>query len=233
MCTVTFIPLKGGEYIFTHNRDEKLSRKSSLPPKERTFGKQKLIYPVDADKNGTWFCCDKENRVICILNGAYKKHVSQPPYKKSRGIVVLEAFLHNSFHSWIETVDLRGIEPFTMVLFEKDTLIEFRWDENQKHTSLLPTTQPHIWSSATLYTKEAIHLREKWLAEWLKQHPSSPESLFQFHNYGGESTKETKLKMEIMGSHQTVSITQLHLNKLDRKMKHVNFVSQEKSNLHF
>ena len=110
MCTVTFIPVKEDEYIFTHNRDEKLTRKSSLPPKERCFGDKKLIYPVDSDKNGTWFCCDKSNKVACILNGAFEKHKSNPPYKKSRGVIVLESFLNNSFENWIEDVNLKKAE---------------------------------------------------------------------------------------------------------------------------
>ena len=131
MCTVTFIPVKQDEYIFTHNRDEKLTRKPSLLPKERLFGKKKLIYPVDLDKKGTWFCCDKSNKVACILNGAFEKHKSNPPYKKSRGLIVLESFLNNSFESWIENVNLKNIEPFTLILFEKDRLTELRWDEKK------------------------------------------------------------------------------------------------------
>ena len=233
MCTVTFIPVNEGECIFTHNTDEKLSRKSSLPPKERLFGKKKLIYPVDSDKNGTWFCCDKSNKVACILNEAFEKHKSNPPYEKSRGVIVLESFLNNSFENWIEDVNIKNIEPFTLILFEKGRLTELRWDEKQKHIKNLSTTQPHIWSSATLYSKDAISLRNNWLSKWLESSPATPESLFEFHNYGGENSKETKLRMEILGSHQTVSITQLHIGKLERKMNHVNFVSKQKSNLSF
>lgn len=230
MCTVTFIPVSKSEFIITHNRDEKLTRKNSLIPKKNSFRGVDLIYPIDGDKNGTWFCTDKSKRVACILNGAFEKHTSKPPYKKSRGIIVLEAFLEASFSKWTTAVNLEDIEPFTLILFEKNKLMEFRWDGKNKHLKNLSTDQPHIWSSATLYSKQAISKRENWLNEWLTSYPSTPKSLLDFHNYGGENESNTNLKMEILGSHKTVSITQIHLNELQSWMNHVNFVSQEKAN---
>ena len=112
MCTVTFIPSNNG-VIITHNRDEKLTRlPSDLPKKTEYFGK-KLWYPKDTDKNGTWFCTDEKGRVACILNGAFEKHTSTPPYRLSRGIVVLDAFKESTFSEWLNNYDLNNIEPFT------------------------------------------------------------------------------------------------------------------------
>lgn len=233
MCTVTFIPVNNQEFILTHNRDEKLTRSNSKLPKRRSFQGKELIYPVDGDKNGTWFCSDATGKIACILNGAFEKHISKPPYAKSRGIIVLESFLAPGFDQWTDSVKLQGIEPFTLILFEKGVLTEFRWDGKEKHKKNLSTTDPHIWSSATLYSKEAVTKRENWLTDWLNTEPTTPESIFRFHNYGGNDAKETNLKMEILGSHKTVSITQVHITKLHRSMNHINFVSQETTNFQY
>lgn len=233
MCTVTYIPTKNNSFIITHNRDEKLTRKNSLPPSKRQFSGKTLIYPLDTDKNGTWFCADEEGRLACILNGAFKKHISKPPYKKSRGLIVLESFIAPNFKDWINNVELKEIEPFTLILFENDILMELRWDGKEKHVKNLSTAKTHIWSSATLYSQVAILKRENWLKNWLNAQPATPESLLNFHNYGGEDRKETNLKMEIQGSHKTVSITQVYSNKLERSMNHINFASQETTNLRY
>ena len=230
MCTATFVPSSKHGFIFTHNRDEKLSRKTSTLPQKRTFMGKSLFYPVDTDKNGTWFCCDEQGRLACILNGAFEKHSPNPPYKKSRGLIVLESFVPKTFDSWIKKVDLNNIEPFTLILFENSNLTELRWDGKNKHLKNLSTAQTHIWSSVTLYSKDVISKRETWLKDWLNSSNTTPKSLFDFHNSAGESQPETNLKMEVEGSHKTVSITQLYVNKLERWMNHVNLVSQETTN---
>ena len=43
----------------------------------------------------------------------------------------------NSFENWIEDVNLKNIEPFTLILFEKGRLTELRWDEKHKHVKNL------------------------------------------------------------------------------------------------
>lgn len=233
MCTVTFIPVSNTEFIITHNRDEKLTRLPSDLPKKQEFKGKQLIYPTDGDSKGTWFCNDETGKTACILNGAFEKHQSKPPYRKSRGIIVLESFLEQSFETWIETSDLNNIEPFTLILFENQKLIEFRWDGNIKYSKNLSTSKCHIWSSATLYTKGAVSKRELWLKSWLNSYNPTPNNLFKFHNYGGDEEKEINLKMEILGSHKTVSITQVHLNKLESSLNHVNFTSGKKANFKF
>ncbi len=233
MCTVTFVPVNKSEFIITHNRDEKLSRKPSLVPEFKNQQGIKLLYPIDADANGTWFCTDENGRIACILNGAFEKHISNPPYRKSRGLIVLDVFKENSFEKWCTETDLLEIEPFTLILFDKNSLLEFRWDGDKKHLKKLSTEKPHIWSSSTLYSIEAKNKRENWFSDWLTNYESTPKSLYNFHNYGGNDTKEINLKMEILGSHQTVSITQVHLNEFERIMNHINFVSGETANLVF
>lgn len=233
MCTVTFIPVKKG-VIITHNRDEKISRQPSELPKKINYKGKTLWFPKDKEKNGTWFCVDNKGRVACILNGAFKKHVSNPPYAKSRGIIVLESFLATTFKDWIESCDLFQIEPFTLILYEnKDSLFEVRWDGNKKHIKKLSSSENHIWSSVTLYSTSAKEKRENWLKTWLDEQPTTAQSLLNFHNYGGESERHTSLKMEILGTHKTVSITQFFNNGIDRFIDHQNFSTLENSKTNF
>lgn len=233
MCTVTYIPTSDG-VIITHNRDEKLTRLPSELPQKHVVNGGALIFPKDKNKNGTWFCCDESGRTACILNGAFEKHISKPPYKKSRGIVVLDAFQHTNFSDWINEYDFNNIEPFTLILFDaKDSLLQLKWDGKQKHVLTLSPKEKHIWSSATLYSKEAVLKRESWLHNWLSKQPTTPESLFSFHNYGGDGNEATNLKMEIRGSHQTVSITQLVIEDDKRVMNQHNFSTDQQSILKF
>lgn len=91
----------------------------------------------------------------------------------------------------------------------------------------------HSWNSATLYSKEAIDLSKKHLYKSLEANKLSTKSILRLHSNNGEHSKKTKLRIETTESHQTVSITQLHSRKLDRRMNHVNFVSKQKCNFSF
>ncbi|MFW0694651.1 hypothetical protein ACN091_10365, partial [Aliarcobacter butzleri] len=69
----------------------------------------------------------------CLLNGAFVAHTPQPPYKHSRGLVVLDAFDYVSIDSFINQYSFTGIEPFTLLLAETDRLsgqrlVELRWN---------------------------------------------------------------------------------------------------------
>ena len=91
----------------------------------------------------------------------------------------------------------------------------------------------HIWDSAKLYSKEGIGLSKKHLYKSLEENELSAKRIFILHSDTGENSKKKKLRIETTGSHQTVSITQLHIRKLDRRMNHVNFVSKQKCNFSF
>lgn len=92
-----------------------------------------------------------------MLNGAFEKHQRKPSYKKSRGLILLESFSYPGFEDFIEQIDLKGVEPFTLLMLDlipKLQLTELRWDEHQKHIKVIDVTKSHIWSSATLYDNE-------------------------------------------------------------------------------
>ena len=57
-------------------------------------------------------------------------------------------------------MDLGRIEPFTVVVLEKNNLYECRWDGYEKYYKQLKKHRPYIWSSVTLYDNDAIRKRE-------------------------------------------------------------------------
>lgn len=212
MCTVTYLPLQDHGFILTSNRDESITRKTSLPPAKYNINGTTVFFPKDEEASGTWIATSPNNYTLCLLNGAFDRHDHNPPYKKSRGLVLLDIFLYKDIKEYTSNYDFSGIEPFTVIALCAQhglELFEFRWDGNQTYLKRLSSDQPYIWSSATLYKKETIEQREEWFDEWLKKNSvyTSDEILF-FHHFAGNGELDGNL---IMNSKEkkTVSITSI------------------------
>jgi len=104
---------------------------------------------------------------VCLLNGGFHAHQHQPPYSRSRGLIVLEAFQYDTPFHFYQAVDLNGVEPFTMIMVWAGLLFEFRWNGMEKHFLSLPK-QPYLWASATLYSDEVLALKRSWLEKYLQ-----------------------------------------------------------------
>jgi hypothetical protein len=207
MCTVTYLPHEEG-YFLTSNRDEKSTRKKAIPPAIVDFPTGSLLYPKDADANGTWMALHERGEAIVLLNGAFEAHISEPPYAKSRGLVLLELFEYSSALYGFENYRLNNIEPFTLVICSGQFLYEARWDGSKNHIQQLDENQPAIWSSSTLYNKSIRKKREVWFQEWLKQSPVlSFDSVVNFHQFAGNGDSANDLIMNRNNEHFTVSIT--------------------------
>src|SRR5215470_17195971 len=100
MCTVTFIRSADKIYI-TSNRDEKHWRSSAFPPTVYPCTSGKLLFPKDGDAGGTWIAAHENGNAIVFLNGGFVRHTPQPPYRKSRGLILLDLIegrtAYNSF----------------------------------------------------------------------------------------------------------------------------------------
>lgn len=159
MCTVTFIPLRDG-FLMSSNRDENPQRKLALLPQVLMFEDYQCIVPVDGAAGGTWMGLRNDGAVVILLNGAFTNHKRNPPYQKSRGLVVTELLQsQNMAISFLQT-DLSGIEPFSLVVWQHNHLHHLVWDGLHSHHFPLDCSRAHIWSSATLYDAE-IHDRRR------------------------------------------------------------------------
>ena len=212
MCTVTYIPTKEG-CIITSNRDEKITRERALPPTEYYIEEKKIIFPKDPKAGGTWIA-HSETKIVVLLNGAQEKHIPKSNYRKSRGLIVLELIsVENSLQYW-ESVDLTDIEPFTIVLFENNKLLQLQWNEIEKSIEEKDKNKSHIWSSSTLYSKEIREQRKIWFANFIKEkkNPSSNEIL-HFHQFTESKNKEYGLQINRNDTLKTISITQCQVTQ--------------------
>lgn len=209
MCTVTFIPGRKNCFTLTSNRDESATRSPQNITQIEQNGVH-LAFPRDTMAGGTWIAVSNNGKVVCLLNGAFEFHRHEPPYKRSRGIMVLDYFSYDKAESFFEDYDFEGMEPFTMIIFDRSRLFEFRWDETKKHIKPLDLSKRHIWSSSTLYNQEVKAKREEWFADWLAQHPNpGQQEIMKFHKTAGDGDPRNDVVMNRDGIVQTVSVTQI------------------------
>ncbi|MFV0248868.1 MAG: NRDE family protein [Tenacibaculum sp.] len=188
MCTVSYLPLGENNFMLTFNRDEDPKR-DTIVPKEYVEEGVRLRYPKDKLAGGTWIGISDKSRLVCLLNGAFDKHMRKPPYKISRGLVVKHMLKADSVFSEIKAYDFANIEPFTLIIADWKTelkLFELVWNGTQKHFRKL-SQEARIWSSSTLYNEKERELRRNWFIDWLKKHTPLKsnnqliESIIAFH----------------------------------------------------
>ncbi|MEO1517256.1 MAG: NRDE family protein [Bacteroidota bacterium] len=210
MCTVSYLPQSEGGFLLTSNRDESPSRATHALVRQSSLLGNALLFPQDPRSGGTWICMADSGRLICLLNGAFEKHQHRPPYHRSRGLVVLDAFDHVQIGDFFERYSLEGIEPFTMVVIEGADLYEFRWDGQQGHLQQLDRRKPYIWSSITLYDATYRASREALFEDWLRrQSVYVQDEILKFHSgeSGGTGDPDNDFVMNRRNVVRTVSIS--------------------------
>lgn len=223
MCTVTFIPVKE-KYFITSNRDEKNSRKQAIPPEIYIENGSRIICPRDADAGGTWIAVNENGNAAVLLNGGFERHKPAPPYRKSRGIIFMEILSAELPVRCFSQLDLKDIEPFTMIIFEQ-CLYECRWTGSSRHCRQLKKQQPYIWSSSTLYDETVVKKREQWFSGFLVNHPQPGISdILDFHRFTGDGDDCNDLKMNRDGILSTVSITSIALEYRHCSVKYLDLV---------
>jgi Transport and Golgi organisation 2 len=186
MCTVTYIPL-GNHFFFTSNRDESADRPIAIIPQQYEIGRRHVLYPTDPQGGGTWIAVHESGNSAVLLNGANKAHIAEPPYLKSRGLVLLDIISERSPVKAFSDLDFARIEPFTIILFENNNLYSCKWDGITKFLETHNRFEARIWSSVTLYDPATIDKREKWFARWIADNPHpSAADIIRFHFEGGD-----------------------------------------------
>ena len=228
MCTVTYLPKEDSNFILTSNRDETPLRKT-IPPKEYDEEGVKLIYPKDELAGGTWIGLSDKKRLVCLLNGGFKIHKRNTPYKMSRGVIVKKILCEEDAVSFIDNFNFEGIEPFTLILVNwKDVLetYELVWTGEKKYFKKLPQ-EPKIWSSSTLYTEEMKQLRKDWFADFLSTKNSfTQQEILNFHQNEELGSTENSPKMKRVFV-ETVSITSVKKTASEIDMSYIDFLEKK------
>ncbi|MFV8443017.1 NRDE family protein [Flavobacterium sp. LB2P44] len=227
MCTVSFVATNG-KIIITSNRDEKTIRPSAIPPKNYTVNGKNLIFPKDPKAGGTWFVANADGTILVLLNGADEKHEVKLPYRKSRGLIVLEMISSISPKDFWTEIDLENIEPFTLVLFQNNALFQLRWNGKEKTTILLDVHQNHIWSSSTLYPSAIREKRVNWFHTFMDDNFQVSESkMYDFHRYTEKGNDENGLVINRNDEMKTLSITQSVIEKNKVAILHYDLIAQQ------
>lgn len=203
MCTVSYLPGDGG-YVLTSNRDEDPARETHPPEFMELGNGLRVVAPRDQVKGGTWLAADAEGRFACLMNGAFGKHKRQLPYRKSRGLLVLEAMEAPTYESYIMKFSPKGMEPFTLLLYENGRFWKLAWDGTRKYTWELQAASRYLWSSPTLYDPVTHAGKEHFFKTFLAGPEVGPEAICNLHGSKGA----TPFVLEKPGV-RTVSISQL------------------------
>jgi hypothetical protein len=215
MCVLTYIPTANRGFILTSNRDESVLRTPAKPPQKYAIHGHSIFFPQDPQSNGTWIASDGVF-TICLLNGGLEKHIPAPPYRHSRGQIILDFYKYYNVNQFIQEYSLEGIEPFTLVIIHNDsslTINELKWTGSELVTREYEPNEAHIWSSVTLYSPDIIQKRTQWFTDFLANNqPISTESMITFHHTGGEGDVANDIKMNRNDSLKTISITQFEVS---------------------
>jgi len=226
MCTVTYIPA-GDKIFITSNRDEHYLRKASPEPQRETRNGIQVVYPKDKAAGGTWYAINEMGAAIVLLNGAFVNHGRTPPYRKSRGLVVLELIASRTPIEYLEKIELGGIEPFTLVVYDGSALWEFRWDGDSKHLVAKDSSQNHIWSSATLYDDRAQQKRQGWFEQFGAENQSMTETAIMAFHTDDHGDPENGFVIDRAIGAKTLSITQTTIEGNRAIMKHTDLYTKE------
>lgn len=226
MCTVSFVH-SNGKIIITSNRDEQVAR-PAIEPRNYLVNQKNLFFPKDPKAGGTWYVVDENANVLVLLNGADEKHQWNPPYRRSRGLIVLDIFSSESAIDAWEQIDLENIEPFTLVLFQDQQLYQLRWNGTEKSQRKLNTNENHIWSSSTLYAKEIREQRAQWFSTFLDTTPEVTfEEMFRFHRYTESENTQHGLIINRNDQLKTLSITQSVIEQNKITVMHHDLIEQK------
>lgn len=226
MCTVTYIPQANG-YLLTSSRDESALRPPALPPAVVKLEGRTVLFPKDPEAGGTWIALSDKGSCWCLLNGGLVPHHHQPPYARSRGLVLLEATAYNSLSDFMLATELKGVEPFTLVQIRKHNVEVLIWDGAQMHYSERDPHKTAIWSSVSLYSPESRAQREEWFKQWLERYPVPQRNdMLNFHRNAGSGNSYNDIRMNRYGIIYTHSITSVLMNEeKEMDMLYIDLVS--------
>ena len=218
MCILSIVRSEPG-IVITSNRDEQRTRKNSLAPEIIDLGERKAILARDAQAQGTWLLSDNLGRTAIMLNGAFESHIPAPPYKESRGIILMNLFQEENFKSAFLFYNLENIEPFQVIYLDTNQAFQCVWDGNQKHLFAIDLSAPQVFFSPTLYTKEQQEeKRNHFFKTFTDISLFKAPRLFEFHS---EQNENSNLDFFMNREQQTTkSISQVELHSKQSRYVH-------------
>jgi hypothetical protein len=143
MCTVTFIPRRGG-YALGMNRDEQLTRETALPPTRKRIEGREVVFPCEPS-GGTWIGLNDSGVCLALINW-YSAPGRVETRLVSRGDVVKSALRSEDPQAVDEALaeqPLRRVNPFRLIgVFPGSRrVMEWSWDLKRL------ARREHAWKS--------------------------------------------------------------------------------------
>ena len=233
MCVLTFIPDGLNGFTITNNRDENLTRPKAIFPKKYGIEGKSVYYPKDPKAKGTWIATNV-NFTLCLLNGAFEKHIPTGNYTKSRGQVILD-FLDNPDIELLKSDGyFNGVENFTLIIIEPNAqkLIEIVWDGSNTFYKELDWRMPQIWSSCTLYSDEIISKRKELFGAFTRGNANpKADQLLDFHKNTEVDNISNNLVMKRSDGTLTQSICQIIIKDSGCKIKYFDLQTGKQKSL--
>jgi uncharacterized protein with NRDE domain len=202
-----------------------MNRPTSKEFRQKKVGEKTLYFPEDLEAHGSWIGFYENGTAACLLNGGTKSYKRKAPYRKSRGLVVLESFEYKSVTQFYDRYNFDDIEPFTLIIRSSSGLYKITHDVDETKLDELNSKETNIWSSTTLYTEEVRNKRQKWFESWLAQKPEfTPDNIRAFHNSAGDGDSENDLIMSRWGMLKTLSITQISVGQSKARLIYQDFM---------
>ena len=125
-------------------------------------------------------------------------------------------------------INLKNIEPFTLVLFQNQALFQLRWNGMEKETLELDIHKNHVWSSSTLYPEEIRKQRADWFYTFLEANPViSKTKMLSFHRYTEKENQQNGLVINRNEQMKTLSITQSVIKKNKGTILHYDLIAEQ------
>lgn len=227
MCTVSLCFLDD-RVVLTSNRDEKLKRGLSAVPELISLEDRKIVFSRDSQALGTWFVADSAGSVLVLLNGAFKKHVRQPEYRKSRGIILLELFKQPDVIKAFDQMLLENIEPFQLICWQYGQAVRMIWDGRSKEVIRLSTAKNHFFSSVTLYPKIKAVEREGWFTNFLgKTTCLTEDKILDFHSNSHIDDRHNGLQIDRPDGTKTLSISQAIIGVGTTNYRYIDLINKK------
>ena len=219
MCILSIVKSEQG-IVITSNRDEQRSRKNSLAPEIIDLGERKAIIARDAQAQGTWLLTDNLGRTAILLNGAFESHIPAPPYRESRGLILMNLFQEENFKSAFLFYNLENIEPFQVIYLDTNQAFQCVWDGNQKHLFVIDLSTPQVFFSPTLYSKEQqVEKRHHFFKTLAEIESIDSSQLLEIHS--NQNINSLDLNFFMSREHQTTkSISQVELHSRHSRYVH-------------
>jgi hypothetical protein len=223
MCFVA-IHRQGNTRYLLSNRDEYLQRPAALPPEVNALPGCVLLYPKDAKAGGTWVAVRNDGVAAILLNGADKPHISKPPYRQSRGLIIPQLLQHKHPENNVGAISFEDVEPFTLCLSKPDALFLYQWNGHGLTVSLPEEKENPCWSSATLYDPGMVMQRSQFWQQWI-QSQSFPDvaDFLSFAKSKAPGNQDTQLFMNRGGGLQTISTTLIRIGPYKAEMHYHNY----------